>query len=80
MTETVKRKLSKDSAGALGAGGSAGAFAAFHTDLYNVYEAVFTNIGLTDKALDSATNLATVASVALGSFIVSYIASKFMKK
>ena len=80
MVDAVKSKLSKDTAGAGGAGISVLGFTIFQSDVYNLVEFAFQGQGLEGEVLESATKIATGLIVVLGTVIVSYFASRFMNK
>lgn len=73
-------RVSKDTAGAVGALGGSGVFVVWSKDIAILFKALFEGLGLTGEALASATDISTDALVIVGSGIAAYFASKFSKK
>ena len=79
VTTQLKKGMNKDTAGASGAGVGVGFFVVWHADIRILLETLLEHIGLTGQALVSATDITTDVLIIAGTFVASYVASKFAK-
>jgi hypothetical protein len=80
VTERVKNKFNKDTVGAAGAGGGVAVLMGYSAKIDVLAGHLYATLGLTGEPLTAATDITTDVIVIVGSALISYIASKFMKK
>ncbi len=71
--------INKDLAGALGTIGGSSLFITWSSDIRELYFALYQHWELSEKAINSATNLSTDLTIIIGSAVASFIASWFIK-